>query len=187
MERRIRKTYLKPQPLAHNIYQVADLGNFIAALRVVVSNHSAHDKAAVVLRGSYGSLKGLTSDVIKVNVDSIGSKLLQSLVVGDFLVVEGFVELELLLDEVDFLIAANGTDHCKTLMLRQLTDNLTDGTRSGRDEYGFSLLGLADRVETRAVAVLIKLHRIGDLMGRGEDVLSSQTGHTERTDIIAQR
>lgn len=143
-------TYFHLDPLGHDVHQVFGEVHIGGVGQVVVRDHTAHDEASMVVGGLKGRLEGLTSDVLEVDVDSLRSKLLQRLLVRGGLVVEGMVELELVLDELGLLVAADGADHGEPLVLGELADDLADGSRGGRDEDGLALLGLSDLVEGRA-------------------------------------
>lgn len=102
-----------------------------------------------VVHGPEGSVEVLAADVLVVDVDAVRGEFLQRLARLDLLVVEALVEIELLLDEVELVVAADAADDRQALVFGELAHQLADGTGRGGDEDRLALLGHADVVETR--------------------------------------
>lgn len=90
----------------------------------------------------------LASDVLVVNVDTVGGQAGQRGVGALLLVVEDVVEAELLA-VLDLVVGANAADDGQALALGQLADDLADGAGGAADEDGLALLGLANLKERR--------------------------------------
>lgn len=91
----------------------------------------------------------LTTDVLVVDIDTLGRQPLEGIERLLLLVVEAAIEAELFDDEVQLLVAADGANDLETLALGDLADDLADGTGSTADEDGLALLGLADLLVRR--------------------------------------
>jgi len=131
-----------------------------------------------------GRLERLASNILEVDVDSLGGQLPQRIAVAGGLVVESVVELELLLDELSFLIAAHGADDGQALVLGELPGDLADGTGGGGDEDGLTLLGSPDLVEGGAATTTSATVPPPNPM---EPSLGGQPGHAQSTGVVAQR
>lgn len=103
--------------------------------------------SAMVVHSFNGGLKGLTTDVLVVNVNSIGSQTGQGVTGLLLLVVEASVKAESLGDVLELLVVTNTANDLESFVLGQLADNLANGTAGGRNEDGLALLGLANLVE----------------------------------------
>jgi hypothetical protein len=148
----MEKANLKSQTLGDDVHQVSGQVKLILALNVVGRDHSTLDETSTLVCSIKSGLKSLSSDVVVVDVDSVGSQLLQSLRVGDGLVVENLVELELVLGKGNLLVRSDGSNDGQSLTLAKLSNDLSNGTGSGGDEDSLSLLGLSDLVEGRAIS-----------------------------------
>jgi hypothetical protein len=148
------------QALCDDLHEVAD-GVLLAGSGVVLRNHAAADDATEVVHGSNCGLEVLTTNVLVVDVDTVGSKSGESIGRLLVLVVECTVETEVVGDVVLLLIVTDGTDDLQPLVLGDLANELADGTRSSTDEDGLALLGLTNGVEAR---------------------VGGKTGHAEGTD-----
>lgn len=102
-----------------------------------------------VVHGPEGGVEVLAADVLVVDVDAVRGEFLQGLARLDIFIVEALVEVELLLDEVELVVAADAADDRQALVFSELAHQLADGTGGGGDEDRLSLLGRADIVETR--------------------------------------
>lgn len=132
--------------LADDLEQALD-ALLLIARGVVVGDHAAGGDAAVVVHVVNGGLEVVAADVLEVDVNALGSQALQGVGGGLLLVVEAAVEAELVDDEVELLVGADGADDLEALALGNLADDLADGAGSGADEEGLALLGLADAVQ----------------------------------------
>jgi hypothetical protein len=95
------------------------------------------------------SLEVLTTDVLEVNIDTVGGETRKSILRALLLVVEASIETKLLGDEVKLSIVANGTNNSQTLTLGNLANDLTNSTSSRANEDSLALLGLTNLVKTR--------------------------------------
>ena len=103
----------------------------------------------------------LTTDVLVVDVDTVGGQAGQGIGGLLVLVVESCIEAQIFDDVVQLVIRADTADDLEALVLGNLADELTDSTTGRGDKDGLTLLGLADLVERR--------------VGR-------ETGHTQGTE-----
>lgn len=113
---------------------------------VVLGDQTADDDAAKVVQGIEGSLEMLATNVLVVDVDTLGGKTGKSSSGLLGLVVEAAVEAESLGDVLELLVGADGSNDAQTFVLGELADELADGSASGGDENRLALLGLADLV-----------------------------------------
>jgi hypothetical protein len=188
------------QALGDDLHEVLDRV-LVLGLEIVLGDHAASDDAAEVVHAGDGGLELLATDVLVVDVDTVGRKALEGVERLLLLVVEAAVEVELFGDEVELLVIADGADDGQALVLGELADELADGTGSGGDEDGLALLGNADVVEggvsgqtghaeraeeelgVEIVGVLDNVGRVGDLLGES-GVLSCGSGE-EGDDLVA--
>lgn len=188
------------QTLSNNLHEVLDRV-LVLGLEVVLRDHTASNDAAEVVHASDSGLKLLATDVLVVDVNALGSQALESLERLLGLVVEAAVEAELLGDEVELLVVADGADDGQALVLGELADELADGAGGGGDEDGLALLGDADVVEGRVgsetrhaewaeeelgvevVGVLDHVGGLGDFLG--ENSVLCGGGLEERADLVA--
>lgn len=133
--------------LGDDVEHVADAVPLVLG-GVVVADHAAGGDAAALVDVVEGGLEVLAADVLKVDVDALGGDALEAVGGLLLLVVEAAVEAELLGDEVELLVAADGADDAEALVLGDLADDLADGAGGRADEDGLALLGLTDLVET---------------------------------------
>jgi hypothetical protein len=175
---------LQRQAFGNDVHEVGREVHLLLALSIVVSDHTAHDEAGLVVRSLQGSLESFTSDILEVDVDTLRGELRQCLAVADLFVVKRLVEFELLLDELRLGVAADGTNYPQALALGQLADNLADSSRGGGDEDGLALLGLSDLVERGAGQKLVSCLLSSDW---GEYILGGQSGHAQSAEVVAQR
>lgn len=131
---------------------------------VVLGDETADDDTAEVVHGLKGSLEVLATDVLVVDVDTLGGKTGKSISGLLGLVVEA-LEAESLGDVLELLVGTDGADDAQALVLGELANELADGTAGSGDEDGLALLGLADLVQ-------------GGVCG--------QTGHAEGTEEDAE-
>ena len=132
---------------------------------VVVGDETADGDTSVGVHAVERSLEVLGTDVLEVDVDTVGRQTLEGIGGGLLLVVEAGVETELLGDEVELLVGADGADDAEAFALGDLADDLADGTGGGAEEEGLALLGLANLVESRP---------------------ASETRHTEGTEEVSE-
>jgi hypothetical protein len=139
---------LKLQALCDDLHEVADRV-LLAGSGVVLRDHAAADDATKVVHGVDCSLEVLTTNVLVVDVDTVGSKSGESIGRLLVLVVESTVETKVVGDVVLLLVVTDGTDDLQALVLGELANELADGTRGSTDEDGLTLLGLTNGVEAR--------------------------------------
>lgn len=139
---------LNLQALGNDLHKVAD-GVLLTRSGVVLRDHTAADDATEVVHGVDRSLKVFTTNVLVVDVDTVGSKSGEGIGRLLVLVVEGTVEAKVVGDVVLLLVIADGADDLQALVLGELANELTNGTRCGTDEDGLALLGLTNGVEAR--------------------------------------
>ena len=114
-----------------------------------VTNHAASNNATPLVQALERSLEVLTADVLVVDIDALGREALERIERLLLLVVEAAVEAEVLEDEVELLVGADGTNDLEALALGDLADDLADGAGSRADKDGLALLGAADLVVRR--------------------------------------
>lgn len=147
------------QALGNNLHEVADRVP-VGRRGVVLRNHTTGDDAAEVVHGVDCGFKVLASNVLVVNVNAVWCQSLEAVCWLLLLVVEGAVEAKLFVKVLELLVIADGSDNLQTLVLGQLSDELTNSTGSSADEDGLALLGLTNSIET---------------------AVGGQTGHSEST------
>ena len=128
---------------------------------VVLGDQTANDDTAEVVHSIEGSLEVLSTDVLVVDVDTLGSEMSKGISGLLVLVVEAAIEAERLGDVLELLVRADGSNDAQTLVLGELADQLADSSTGSGDEDGLALLGLADLVQRR---------------------VCGQTGHAEGTE-----
>jgi hypothetical protein len=148
------------QALCDDLHEVAD-GVLLAGSGVVLRDHAAADDATEVVHGSDCGLEVLTTNVLVVDIDTVGSKSGESIGRLLVLVVECAVETEVVGDVILLLVVTDGTDDLQALVLCDLANELADSTRGSTDEDGLALLGLTNGVKAR---------------------VGGKTGHAEGTD-----
>lgn len=109
--------------------------------------HAADGNATAGVDGLERRLEVAAADVLKVNVDALGRQPGQRVRGVLLLVVEAGVEAELLGDEVELLVGADGADDGEALALGDLADDLADGAGGGAHEDGLAGLGFPDLVQ----------------------------------------
>ena len=109
------------QALGDDLHEVAD-GVLVLGLEVVLGDHAAGDDAAEVVHAGDGGFELLAADVLVVDVDALGREALEGVERLLLLVVEAGVEAELLGDEVELLVLADGADDGQALVLGELAD-----------------------------------------------------------------
>ena len=104
------------EALGNDLHQVFD-GVRVLRLDVVLGDHTAGDDAAEVVQGVDCGLELLAADVLVVDIDTVRREAGER--IGGFLglVVEAVVEAELVLDELEFLVVADGADDLQALVL----------------------------------------------------------------------
>lgn len=90
----------------------------------------------------------ITSNILEVNIDTVGSKSRQRILWLLLLVVKSVVKAKLL-DQFQLLIRADRANDTETLALGDLADDLSYGASSRTDEDGLTLLGLSNFMQTR--------------------------------------
>ena len=145
------------QTLDQHVVEVLDG----VGVRVVLGDQTADHNAAEVVQGIQRGLEVLTTDVLVVDVDTVGGQAGQGIGGLLVLVVESRVEAQIFDDVVQLVIRADTADDLEALVLGNLANELTDSTTGRGNKDGLTLLGLADLVERR--------------VGR-------ETGHTQGTE-----
>ena len=159
--------------------------------------HSTNNHAAVLLHGIQRGLKVLASDVLEVDVDALGREALERIGRLLRLVVEAAVEAELLGDEVELVVGADGADDAEPLVLGDLADDLADGAGGAADEDGLAALGLADLVQggvggqaghAEGAEEEARLEAVGvvELLGRGDLVDALDGGVQVDLDVLLE-
>lgn len=115
--------------------------------RVVLGDEAADDDAAGLLHGIEGSLEVLTTDVLIVDVDTLGGETGKSISGLLVLVVEATVKAQGLGDVLKLLVGTNGANDAQTLVFGELANELADGSTGRRNEDGLALLGLTNLVQ----------------------------------------
>lgn len=128
---------------------------------IVLRDHTAHDDTTEIVHRVQRSLKVLTTNILVVDIQTLGGQTGQRISRLLGLVVETTVEAKLLGDEVELLVRSDGSNDLQTLVLGELADQLADSATGSGDEDGLALLGLTDLVEGG---------------------VGSQTGHAEGAD-----
>ncbi len=82
--------------------------------------------------------KHIAARVVEINVDAFGGCRFQLLVDSARLVIEHFIEAEIVFHPGAFVRAARGADHAAARDLRDLARNGADGTRRTRHQNGFT-------------------------------------------------
>lgn len=95
------------------------------------------------------SLEVVATDVLEVNVDTVGGEARKSILGALLLVVEASIETELLGNEVKLGIITNGANNSETLTLGNLANDLANSTSRRADKDSLTLLGLTNLVKTR--------------------------------------
>lgn len=129
----------------------------------------------------------VATDVLEVDVDTVGGETGQRILGRLLLVVEAGVEAELLDDEVKLLVGADGANDTEALALGDLADDLTDGAGGGADEDGLALLGLADLVEAgpaRQAGHAEGAEEVAEVEVVGVDDLADHAGLGVRDDVV---
>jgi hypothetical protein len=139
---------LNLETLCDYLHEVAD-GVLLGSGRVVLRDHAAADDATPVVHGVDGGLEVLTTNILIVDVNAVGSESGEGIGRLLVLVVEGGVETEVVDDVVLLLVVADGANDLEALVLGNLTNELADSTRGGADEDGLALLGLTNGVKAR--------------------------------------
>jgi hypothetical protein len=131
---------LDAKSLSNNRNQVA---NTVLLLSVVLTDHTAGSNATMDVHMVDDMLKGFTTNILKVDIDTIraGSAELSVHILG--LVVKGIIETDGL-EKFNLVVATSRTNNVETKFLSKLSNELTDSTRGSRNEESFTLLGLSN-------------------------------------------
>src|SRR5699024_7926494 len=124
---------------------VGSLGQFG---EVVVGDESAHRHAGEGVQPRQHGVEDVPADVLVIDVDALGHRLLQLLPQVARPVVQGDVETEFT-QVGDLVRAAGDADRGRTPDLRDLADDGADGTGGGGHGHGLAGLGPADLEQSR--------------------------------------
>ncbi len=92
------------QSLADNLHEVLDA---IGLACIVLRDHATGNDPSMVVHIVDGSFQRLTTDVLKVNVDALGSKLLEGIMGRALLVVEGSIKADILEQVIDLVVRSS--------------------------------------------------------------------------------
>ena len=108
------------QGLGNDVHQVLDTVGWAIVLR----DHTTGNDPSMFVEHIQRRLQGLATDILKVDVDTLGCQLSQGLASTLFLVVERVIKTDLLEKIVDLFITSSAADDGQAPRFGQLTSEL---------------------------------------------------------------
>lgn len=116
---------------------------------VVLGDGAADNETTHDLHVLESPLRSWATNVVVVDVDSVGSNRFDELGCVGGLVVEGVGEFQGILEVGDLLVRSSGTNNGETFVKGDLADERSNSSGGSSDENDFSLLWLSNTVEGR--------------------------------------